>query len=78
MMRAGACRDAGNYDDAATSLFEVVNLSLMPGQFDRLDMMFLITFNLNELEAKKASLENRDYEADYRMIFLQVCVCVYV
>ena len=72
LMRASAYRDAGNYDEAANSLFEIINTAVMPGQLDRLEMMFLITMNLNQLENEKAKLEYRDYEPDYRMIFLQM------
>ena len=72
LMRGSAFKDIQNYDEAANCFFEAINGTLLPGRLSRLEMLFIITRNLNQLEAERARREKRTYIHDYQMIYLQM------
>jgi hypothetical protein len=65
-------KEALDHDEAANAFFMCVNDGLrMPGELTRVEMLFIITRNLNQLEQQKAAREGREYHDDYQMIYLQ-------
>ena len=61
-----------DHDEAANSFFQIVNEGIrMPGELSRVEILFIITRNLNQLEERKAAREGREYVHDYKMIHLQ-------
>lgn len=72
MQTGSLCKDMEDYDSAANFFFEVINSDAMPGTLTRTEMLFIISRNLNQLEAEKAKRDGRVYVDDYRMIHLQM------
>ena len=72
LLRGGACKEIGNFEEAANCFFTALSSKNYPGRLTRMDMLFLITRNLNQLEHDKAKKDGRVYHENYEMIYLQL------
>jgi len=72
LLRGSAFKELGDYDAAANCFFDALNSTKLPGSINRLEMLFIITRNLNQLEAERANRDGRKYKEDYQMIYLQM------